>query len=84
MEAILISVITFIEANPAIVALGVEGLTAAINFAKSVFAAHQAGVLTDEQIAAAWAMVTAGVKDADKELTDAIAAYRTRHPTPAV
>lgn len=84
MGAILLSVIAFVEANPAIVALGSEAVQSAISFVKSVFAAHAAGVLTDEQIATAWAMVTAGVQDADKELTLAIADYRARHPVAPV
>lgn len=80
MPAVLMTIIAFIESNPAIVALGEQAVEAAIDFVKSAFAAHQAGVLTDDQITAAWALVTSGSTVAHQEVTDTIAAWRSRHP----
>lgn len=70
----------FIRANPEIIGLGEQAVEAAIGFAESAYAAHQAGVLTDDQVTAAWALVTAGATAAHDEVADAISAWRLRHP----
>lgn len=73
-------VVGWVEANPAIIQLGSDAITAAVNYVQAAWAAHQAGVLTDQQIQDAWALVTADVSRDDAKLTADIAAWRARHP----
>lgn len=65
MGAALAAVVAFIEANPALIALGQSAVKGVVKLAQDAFALHQAGVLTDDQLTAVWAAVGVDVQQAD-------------------
>jgi hypothetical protein len=59
------AVISYLMANPQVVALGVDGAKAVVNFVTGLFALHAAGVLTDQQLTDLWASMGVDVQAAN-------------------
>ncbi len=71
----LAAIIGWILANPGIIAAGEAAIKDAINLVTSAISLHQAGVMTDEQLAAVWAAVGVDVQAADAAWDAAKAAH---------
>lgn len=65
MLAALEAAVAWVEANPAIIALGQSAVQGVVQLIKDAYALHQQGVLTDDQLTAVWSAVGVDVQQAD-------------------